>query len=127
MTSLAKSIVRIGLLAFLALPLSMLPHTQLSRSDALNTASLITVVDNLHRQNFLTESTYQKVRRLIELGGIQGRSHLLRCVIEDSFRRWSESSEISALSESSVCGSENTTRLLVISGEMPFAELQKSL
>jgi hypothetical protein len=65
----------------------MLPHTQLSESNTVNTASLITVVDNLYRQNFLTEATYQKVRRLTELGGIQKRSRLLRYVVEDWDRR----------------------------------------
>ncbi|MBD2068627.1 type IV pilin-like G/H family protein [Leptolyngbya sp. FACHB-671] len=123
MTPLAKSIVRIGLLASLALPLSMLPHTQLSRSDALNTASLTTVVDDLYRQNFLTEATYQEVRRLIELGGIHKRSRLLHYVRVDPTHRWLEPHGLSF----SVNGSRSIPSNVVITGEMPTAELQQSL
>jgi hypothetical protein len=124
MTSLTKHIVRMGLLTSLALPLSMLPHTQLSRSNAVNTASLITVVDNLYRQNFLTEATYQEVRRLTELGGLERRSHLVHYVIADSTHRWLEPH---ALGESLVYGSTNIQTGVVISGEMPTAEIQQSL
>jgi hypothetical protein len=122
MTPLAKSIVRIGLLASLALPLSMLPHTQLSRSNAVNTASTI-VVDNLYRQNFLTEATYQEVRRLVELGGIQKRSRLLHYVSVDSTHRWLEPHGLS----SSTNGSRSIPSNVVITGEMPPAELQQLL
>lgn len=121
LTLSAKSIVHMGLLASLALPLSMLPHTQLSRSIVLNTASLTTVVDNLYQQNFLTESTYQEIRRLVELGGIQKRSRLLHNVTVDSTHRWLEPHGLS----SSING--RSIPSVVITGEMPTAELQQLL
>ncbi|MEA5448536.1 type IV pilin-like G/H family protein [Leptolyngbya sp. CCNP1308] len=119
MASLTMHIIRIGLLASLALPLSMLPHIQLNSSSALNTVSLTTVVDNLYKQNFLSEATYQEIKRLIELGEVHSRSSLLHHVIADSAQRWLEPY---GLGESVVYGPD-----VVISGEMPVTELQQLL
>jgi hypothetical protein len=88
-----------------------------------NTASLTTVVDNLYRQNFLTEATYQEVRRLTELGGIQKRSRLLRYVVEDWDRRGLGSLPPA---ESSTYGSIDEPLETATYDEMPFAELQQS-
>jgi len=119
----AKSIVHMGLVASLVLPPSMLSHPQLSRSNAVNTASLTTVVDNLYRQNFLTETTYQEVRRLTELGEVQSRSRLLRHVIEDlAYRLWGARS-----GGVLIYGSMNTPTGVVIPLEMPATELQQLL
>lgn len=99
----------------------MLPHTQLNRSSALNTVSLTTVVDNLYRQNFLTEATYQEVRRLTELGEVDSRSSLLCYVIADSTQRWLEPYGLT-FGGSLVYGNN-----IAISGEMPVTELQQLL
>jgi hypothetical protein len=129
MTLLAKSIVRMGLLLSLALPLSMFPHTRPNGSNALSTASLTTVVDNLHRQNLLTEATYREVRRLTEWGDIQARSCLLRYVTVDSINRWLELDELDSSYEldSSSCGSSRTTIIATFTGEVSVEELQQSL
>jgi hypothetical protein len=89
----------------------------------LNTASLTTVVDNLYRQNFLIEATYQEVRRLTELGGVYERSHLLCYVVEDWNRRWVESFPPN---ETFIYGSIDEPCETAIYDEMPFAELQQS-
>jgi ribosomal protein L19E len=101
----------------------MLARTRPSESNALSTASLTTVVDNLHRQNLLTEAAYREVRRLTEGGDIQERSCLLHYVTVDSINRWLELDELN----SSSCVPSRTTIIATFTGEVSVEELQQSL